>query len=435
MPQLRPAAKDESTSIEKTTSSEIVQASFVQEELGQLDPGIELSAGELSGLATLEEIEQMAIAINPAIQKACAQLAALRGKQLQAGLRPNPRAGITGDDINENGEAGRYGVFYSQQVVRSNRLPLARAAVQAEIEKAEIQITELEQRLVTDVRQRYYDFLVVKRKSKLARRLLEISQNGYEATNQLVNAKEVAVTALLQAELELQKAQLNLKRTENEQLAADRRLAVLIDQSELPFDVDPGPLDDISSLDDLEINFQRLLDSSPELARLFANVEVARRKLAHERSLQLPDVNWQVGLAYDFAADDIVPNFQIGLPIQKFNWNQGAISEARHQIVVNQKAIETKALDLRQQLVQAYQIFQDAKLQVDAMRDQILPKGQEVLRLVLTGYEQGEVGFLQLLTAQRTYIQINLDYIQQLQILWQQKILIDGMLLDANLEQ
>lgn len=58
-----------------------------------------------------------------------------------------------------------------------------------------------------------------------------------------------------------------------------------------------------------------------------------------------------------------------------------------------------------------------------------------MLKLISAGNEQGKVGFLELLVAQRTFIQVNLDFIHQLQVLWRQRILIDGMLQDANLEQ
>ena len=68
-----------------------------------------------SGSNTLEEIEILAVSLNPAIQKAKAELASLCGKRVQVGLYPNPRAGITGDEINDDGNAGRYGVFYSAQ--------------------------------------------------------------------------------------------------------------------------------------------------------------------------------------------------------------------------------------------------------------------------------------------------------------------------------
>ena len=92
-------------------------------------------------------------------------------------------------------------------------------------------------------------------------------------------------------------------------------------------------------------------------------------------------------------------------------------------------------VQLRQRLVVSYRIYQDAFMQVKAIRQGILPKAKRTLELVSLGYEQGEVGFLDLLTAQRTFFTINQDYVNQLEVLWRQSILIEGMMLDQNLEQ
>ena len=59
---------------------------------------------------------------------------------------------------------------------------------------------------------------------------------------------------------------------------------------------------------------------------------------------------------------------------------------------------------------------------------------KKTFELVSEGYAQGEIDFLQLLTAQRTYSQINLTYLENLRKLWQQNVEIKGMLLKGSLE-
>ena len=122
------------------------------------------------------------------------------------------------------------------------------------------------------------------------------------------------------------------------------------------------------------------------------------------------------------------------MPIPTLNRNQGAIHQARHQIVAAERRAEKKALNLRQRLAAAYEDYLDAKLQIDAYDTDIIPKAKETLELVTKGYQQGETDFLQLLTAQRTYSQINLTYLARLQQLWRQNVEIKGMLLSGSLE-
>jgi outer membrane protein TolC len=54
---------------------------------------------------TLETLETLALASNPAIEKAEAQVRALRGKWIQSGLYPNPVLGYAGDEIGNEGRA------------------------------------------------------------------------------------------------------------------------------------------------------------------------------------------------------------------------------------------------------------------------------------------------------------------------------------------
>ena len=384
-------------------------------------------------LGTLDEVEALALAINPAIAEAESELEALRGKCVQVGLYPNPIAGVIGSDINENGNPGRYGLFVSQKQVRSDRLSFDRKKVEGEIEAQRWRIVELQQRLTTDVRRRFYDLLIAREKQTLASKLVEISRDGLTATEQLVQAKELARTSMLQSEIELENAKVILKRADNEVFAARRRLAVLIGEEDLPFKEIQGTLTPPKSSPEIESIYQELLEGSPEIARTIAELEVAHRNLSHQCAIGVPDVTWQAGVAYDFATDDVIPSFQVGVPIQRFNRNQGSIQQARNQILARERTVDVAALSLRQRLVDSIRLYQDAKIQVEAIENNIAPKAEESLRLIYEGYKSGEVDFLALLTAQRTYFQINLEKIAQLRILWGQKILMDGLLLDQNI--
>jgi cobalt-zinc-cadmium efflux system outer membrane protein len=313
-------------------------------------------------------------------------------------------------------------------------LNLSRSVVCAEIRAAEQRLAEMEQRLLTDVRQRYYDLLVAQEKISIANELVRISQNAVDVSKQLVEAQEAARTAVLQSELELQNAVVVQRQAENQQVGARRKLAALLGESKLPFECVEGDVRSAVKLEEFEQSYDQLVNSSPEIAALFAEVEQQRRQLARECAEPIPNLTWQTTLQYDTVGDDVVAGFQFGMPIPTLNRNQGAIYQARHQIVAAEQRAEKKALNLRHRLASAYEDYLDAKLQIDAYDLEIIPKAKETLDLVTTGYQQGETDFLQLLTAQRTYSQINLTYLAQLQQLWRQNVEIKGMLLSGSLE-
>ena len=383
---------------------------------------------------SLPQLEQAALATNPAVAEIQAEIESLRGKATQAALPPNPTVGVNAEDIFEEGTAGRYGVFFGREVVRGNKLGRARSVVCAEIEAAQQRLAVVQQRLLTDVRQRYYELLVAQETVTIAEELVEISQNAVDVSTQLLKAKEAAETSVLQSEVELQNAKVVKRRAENQRLATRRKLAGLLGESQLPLDYVEGDPREILAIEDFEQSYDQLVGNSPEISALFAEVEQQRRQLNRELVEPIPNVTWQTTIQYDTVSDNVVGGFQIGMPIPTLNRNQGAIHQARHQIVAAERRAEKKALDLRQRLANAYESYLDAKLQVDAYDSEIIPKAKRTLDLVTKGYKEGEIDFLQLLTAQRTYSQINLTYLQQLRQVWQQNVEIKGMLLTGSLQ-
>ena len=384
--------------------------------------------------ATLVQIEQYVLAFNPAVMEARANIDALRGKHTQAGLPPNPTLGVIGDDINEAGSGGRYGVYFGRQIVRGNKLGLSQSVVCAEIETAQQRLAIIEQKLLTDIRQRYYDLLVAQEKVIVSQEIVKILQDVADVSQKLLDAKEVAKSAILQSNLELQNAIVIQRQAENERLAARRKLAALLGEEQLAYDEVTGDARKLPELNEFQQSFDHLVHASPEIAALFAEVEQARRQLARAKVEPVPNVTWQTTLQYGTGSDDVVAGFQVGMPIPRVNRNQGAIYQAQQQILVAERKAEKRMLDLRQRLATAYENYQNAKLQLDAFDAEILPTAKESFELISQGYQEGEVDFLQLLTAQRTYSQAVLQYLVKLQQAWRQSVEIQGMLLSGSLE-
>ena len=386
-----------------------------------------------AAVVDLDHCIEVAMSISPAISEIQSEIGALRGKHLQAGLPVNPTVGINGSDINENGAAGRYGFFYGNTIIRGDKQRLSQNIVCNEIRQKEIELVELRQRLRTDVKQAYYAILVANEKYKLTDQLVELSRDAVEATQGLLAAKEIARTSLIQAELEMQNALIQKQRANNELAGTRERLAVLLGQTELHFGSFAGELVETDPLI-IENQFDNLLALSPEIARIHARVAMARSNLTRQQVEPIGNVTWQTSVAYDFASDDVVTGFQIGLPVPKFNQNQGAIGQARHEVAAAEAGVEKRTLQLKQKLVQTYQAYRDAKIQVESYEANVLPKAKETLELVTEGFQQGEVDFLQLLTAQRTFFQSNLAVIEQQGVMWRHRIDMEGLLLSGSLE-
>ena len=358
------------------------EATELEFESSSIQPAYETTAVSIN-LTSLAKIEQLALSTNPAVAEVQAEIESLRGKLTQAGLPPNPTVGIVGSDINEDGvSGGRYGVYFGREIVRGNKLGYSRSVVCAEIRTAEQRLATVQQRLLTDVRKRYYDLLVAQETVAIADELVKISQNAVDVSKQLLEAKEAAQTSVLQSEVELQNAFVVLRQAENQRLAARRKLAGLLGEADLPSDYVDGNARDVLAVADFEQSFDDIVGSSPEIAALFADVEQKRRQLQREIVEPIPNVTWQATLQYDVFGDDVIPGFQIGMPLPTLNRNQGAIHQARYQIVAAERRAEKKALGLRQRLTSTYESYLDAKILIDAYDSEIIPKAKQTLDLV-----------------------------------------------------
>lgn len=383
---------------------------------------------------TLESLETIALANNPAIARAAAQVDALRGKWVQVGLPPNPTVGYVGSEIGNDGAAGQQGGFVGQEFVTANKLACNRAVVAAEIQRAEQDLAAMQRRVQTDVGLAFYGALIAQRRVELAEELVRVATSATNASKSLLDAEEIPLAGLLQTEIQRQNAEVILRTAENQYEQSWRRLAATIGSPDMaiqPIAGDPTALpNDVG----WEAQFARLRTLSPEIASAMAEVERARRALCRACIDPVPNITTQMSVQFDDATNDTVAGVQVGLPLPIWNRNQGGICQAQAQVRAAARNVDRLELDLARRLAVAYQNYASARLTVDSYSAEILPRAARTLELVRRGYEEGEVGYLDLLAAQRTFSRTNLDYLDALRQLWTNYVQIDGLLLSGSLD-
>ncbi|NLX96628.1 MAG: TolC family protein [Rhodopirellula sp.] len=383
---------------------------------------------------TLAELESIAERCNPTLAQAAARVQAARGEQLQVGLYPNPVVGYLGSEIGNEGRAGQQGGFIGQEIVTAGKLQLNRAVAGQEVRQAEFVWAAQRFRVLTDVRRGFYEVLVAQRTVELAQQLVGIGERGVETAEQLMKAKEVARTDVLQARIEADSAQILLQKAQNRYTGAWRTLAAVVgDPAMQPTPLAGNLQDDIVPFT-WEDTLNRLLIESPQLAGAQAGVARARAALSREAAGRVPNVDLQAGVQYDNATQDTYTTVQVGVPIPVHNRNQGNIRKAQAELTAAQHEVRRVQLALRQQLAAVFEQYATAHQQVEKYNRDIMPNAEESLKLVSSGYRQGEFSYLMLLTAQRTYFQTSLAYLDALRDLRAAVAAIEGNLLGGSLQ-
>lgn len=381
---------------------------------------------------TIDGLIQLGLGNSPAVAQAAARIDALRGRWTQAGLPPNPEVGFVGSEQGQDGRGGQNGGFVGQEFVTGGKLGLDQAVVAQEIQRADQQFAATQLRVTTDVRKAAYAVLVAQRRIELAENLMEISDQAVQASRDLQAAQEISRAGLLQSELEQQNAVILSQTARNAYSSAWRQLTAAIGS-----DMHPQPIaDDVSRLPamlDWEEQLARLTTTSPEVGAAIADVMRAQSALRRAVVEPIPNITTQFTVQYDESTNYTIAGVQAGIPLPLWNRNQGGIRQAQAEVGEARRNAERVTLDLKRRLAEAFQAYASAHAQAETYTTVILPKARQTLDLVQRGYRLGEIGYLDLLTAQRTYSQTNLAYLDALSALWASHAEIDGLLLSGSL--
>jgi cobalt-zinc-cadmium efflux system outer membrane protein len=397
-------------------------------------------AARVSDTLEIADLERLALENNPSMVEARALYDAARGNWLQAGLPPNPNFGYSGQQIGSGGLAEQHGVYLSQQFITGGKLRLDRAVAAQQIEVAHQVLAAQQFRVLTDVRIGFYDVLTAQRRLEFTGDLVSLSDRAVGVADALLKAQEVSRVDVLQARIERDTAKILLQRSQNQHAAAWRGLTAVLGAPSLEPRSVHGELEASIADHQWEAALDRLLSQSPQISAALAEVERARWAIHRARAQVVPDLDVQAIVQSDNSLKGTGLGgtngaIQASFPLPLINRNQGGIRKAEAELIAAERAVDRIALGLQQRLATVFERYASARNQVERYSQDILPNAKETLDLVRQGYQAGEFSFLNLLTAQRTYAQTNLAYIESLRELWSASLQIEGLLLTDSLHQ
>jgi outer membrane protein, heavy metal efflux system len=384
---------------------------------------------------SLTEWESLAERNNPTLAQASARVQAAQAEYVQVGLYPNPRLAYQATEINDEHQAGQQGGFVGQEIVTNGKLQRNRELAQQTVRQLEWAWAAQRERVVNDVRLAFYDVVVAQRTLELTDQLVRIGQEGVRAAEGLLRAKEVSRVDVLQAKIEADSAKILAQKARNRYSAAWRNLVVVAGVPDMTPTPLAGELQEGLSLLSWETELNRVLGESPVVAEARSGVAKSQAAVARECAQRIPNVDLQFGAQYDNATRDAIAGVQAGVPVPLFNRNQGNIRRAQAEVTAAQAEVRRVELELQQRLTVAFEQYQNARCQVEKYAGDILPNAQTSLDLVAAGYRHGEFNYVTLLTAQRTFFQVNLAYVEAIRDLRQTIVAIEGNLLSDSLQQ
>jgi cobalt-zinc-cadmium efflux system outer membrane protein len=393
-------------------------------------PTLALMAAPAAQSMTMDQAVGIALERNRDIIAARLDVQAAEVERVAARLYPNPElsytyANIVLGDANTTNPGPRPGAFdqgvqtiaISQVLdVWSKRGARTRAA-DLGIQEARLQLEDAVREVAHSVRSAFADVLREQSEFELAQSI----RARYDETVRLSTARFRAGDI---SENELRKIELESLKYRNAEIDADLELRLARNKfaallgfgpyAALPSVAAEGPPERAPLLPPALV--ERALRERPDLRAARAGRQKAEASLRAARREALPDP--QVGVAYthdDFQVSGDNPNtlaLTLSLPLPVFDRNQAGIGKANVEMRRNENTEARLLVEIERDVADAVRRAERARALLDALEGGMLARADAALRAAEKSYKAGAISLLELLEAQRTWIETQAQHLR-----------------------
>lgn len=372
------------------------------------------SSSVATPVLTLEGAIRLALENNPELRAAGGQIEAAAGRAYQAKLWSNPELTLSAEDWPVNGGGGfadaKQTVGVAQTIPYPGKKKLDRQIGGAGVRLSEAERSVRRRELIRDVKASFYQVLAAQRLVEVAGELVELAESSAATARKRVAAGAAPDQEQLRAEIPLEQARTEWSSFQREWVAARQTLALRLGRPDLSEAEVSGALAETGSLALLDGGPEQWLASHPSVVVVKTRRDRAELELRRTRLEPYPDVRMGVagGRIGESGQSIIQLGFSVPLPI--LDRSKGKKQEAQ----ANVRIAEAEQEAIEQRLLRAWSTashrYRTSIEQVANYRERILPKANEALRLVQSGFAQGKFGFMDLLDTQRTTAEVRLAY-------------------------
>ena len=327
-----------------------------------------------------------------------------------AGQRPNPTLSFS-----VSRDAPHEGALLDQPIElgpkRSRRIEVARG----EAVLTYLEIAALAREIRHSVRDAYHMAQYARSASAQKESLLALARRLHDIAQARFNAGDVPQLEVIQAEVEVARADAEEQLAHQEEGVALSRLNALLNEPagtkwEFVSELETLPTAPArAELDD------KALQSNPDLQRAKQEqaIEQARQNLL--RAQRIPEFSLGVGSDFNAPPDytaGLRGQFTLGLPL--FSRNQGEIAQsvaAQKQLT---RELEATRRTIESEVESASLEFDARTAQVGIFRQTVVPAAQRLAGMAEESYKAGKANILTVIDAQRNANQVQHDYLDSL---------------------
>ena len=380
--------------------------------------GREESSVALTNALSLESAIRLALENNPELRASGARVDAAAGRAYQARKWSNPELELSAEDWPVSNGRGfsdaKQTVGIAQTLPFPGKKSLDKRVGGTEVKLSEAELALRRTELVRDVKASFFRVLASERLVEVSTQLVAVAELSAGTARKRVEAGATAYQEQLRAEVQWEQARTELTGFQRELAMAQQFFAALLGRPDLSSAKLTGALAETPEASLMEDTGAERLAQHPSLSAAQANLD--RAQLANRRARLEPYPDVKVGVSGGRIGETDQSIIQLGfsLPLPILDRGKGKQQEARANVSVAEAELHAVQQQLQREWAIALKRYRTAVEQVANYRERLLPKANEALRLVQTGFEQGKFGFIDLLDTQRTTAEARLAYQQKL---------------------
>ena len=390
--------------------------------------------GEPTGELNLRRALSLALAKSPELASFAWGVREAEAEQLQASLPPNPELETEFENFGGSREfrgtrSLETTIALSQLIElggkRAKRIKLA----QADSRLAGWQYESKRLSVLTGVTKRFISALAMQKKLELADEDLKLVSAGLDAVTRQMAAGKATLAEKTKASVEVATGRIRAARIRRALTSARSELAAAWGSTNPQFTRLLGDLGDITDIPPGEKLIAHL-SRNPELASWTAELQKRHAALELAGANAIPDVTAGIGYRHTRETEEndhaLVAGISIPLPL--FDRNQGKIRKARYSLLRAKAQRRAAEVKLHTEFEKAYQALASAHGEAVALRDEVMPAARSSYEASGKSFAGGKTGYLNVLDAQRTFVEVREQYIESLEAYHSSVTSVEGII-------
>lgn len=364
---------------------------------------------------TLNEVIVQAVQINPRLQSLNNLIKSKEGFAQQSNVAPNPSLGTDIGNINQ------YLKFSQEIEYPGKRNARTNAALESvEITRNELLLARLEiERTVVKL---FYDVLWAQKTMELLHENLKVTERFREAASYKFNHGFGSKIDVVKAQVEVARSKRLLNTTKQELLVNQNNLKIIMGKDINQPLILKGDLSSphFQCTNDLTAILRNAYQIHPGMLIEQHRFKASEYNFKAAQLSSKPNINFGLSGGLEDRKNSITLN--VDVPLSLWDKKTGAKSEALFLQKSIEYTMESARQNVSQQVTSAFQTYQSAIQIVKLFEDTLFTDTKNAAEMAQTAFETGNFRFLDLIDAQRTFIDASVEYYDSLRSLRQAEI-------------